>query len=157
MAHIQGEVLIGRPVEEVFDFVADQRTEPTYNRNMVSSEMTTEGPIGVGTRFQATVQGRSRPMTMDIEYTAFERPYLIASTTHMSSADFAGTLTFTPTPAGTRLRWSWDARPKGLTRLLAPLFTVIGARQEGGVWTALRDHLEAASSTTSTSPVRRRR
>src|SRR5690348_5671557 len=99
MAHIQGEVLIGRPVEEIFDFVADQSTEPTDNRNMVSAEMTTEGRIGVGTRFQATVQGRSRPMTMDIEYTAFERPYLIASTTHMSSADFAGTLTFTPSPA----------------------------------------------------------
>ena len=31
MAHIQGEVRIRRPVEDVFDFVADERSEPTYN------------------------------------------------------------------------------------------------------------------------------
>ena len=145
MAHIEGEVLIRRPVEEVFDFVADERTEPTYNRNMQGSEKVTEGPIGVGTRFRATIRSRSRPMRMDIEYTGFDRPHLIASATRMSSADFTGTLTFTPTPAGTRLRWSWDARPKGAARLLAPLFTSIGARQERRMWTTLRDHLESAT------------
>ena len=31
MAHIQGEVRIRRPVEDVFYFVADERSEPTYN------------------------------------------------------------------------------------------------------------------------------
>ena len=60
------------------------------------------------------------------------------------AADFAGTLAFTPTPAGTRLHWSWRTRPKGAARLLAPVFTVVGARQERRMWTALRDHLEAA-------------
>ena len=156
MAHIQGEVFIRRSVEEVFDFVADERNEPTYNRNMVSSELITEGPIGVGTRFRAAVRGRSRPMGMDIEYTGFERPHLIASTTRISSADFTGTLTFSPTSAGTRLRWSWEARPRGVVRLLAPLFTLVGARQERRMWTALRDHLEATDCATSTAAVRRR-
>lgn len=154
MANIQGEVFIRRPVEEVFDFVADERNEPTYNRTMISCEMITEGPIGVGSRFRASIRGRSRPMSMDIEYTGFDRPHLIASTTRMSSADFTGTLTFTPTPAGTRLRWSWQARPKGVARLLAPLFTPMGTRQELRIWTALRDHLEAANPATSTAAVR---
>ena len=31
MAKIEGQILIGRPVEEVFDFVADSRNEPQYN------------------------------------------------------------------------------------------------------------------------------
>lgn len=155
MAHIEGDVLIRRPVEEVFDFVADERTEPTYNSNMLNSKMVTQGPIGVGTRFRATIRGRSRPMVMDIEYTGFSRPQLIASTTRMNSADFSGTLTFTPTPEGTRLRWSWNARLKGAARLLAPLLVLIGARQERRMWTALRDHLEATSSATPTAAVRR--
>jgi uncharacterized protein YndB with AHSA1/START domain len=149
MAHIEGEVLIRRPVEEVFDFVADQTTEPTYNRNMVLSEKVTAGPIGVGTRFRATIRSRPRPLRMDIEYTGFDRPRLIASTTRMTTADFTGTLTFTPASAGTRLRWSWDARPRGAARLLAPLLTRIGARQERRMWTALRDHLEAGSRVAS--------
>jgi uncharacterized protein YndB with AHSA1/START domain len=148
MAHIEGEVLIRRPVAEVFDFVADQRNEPTYNRNMIGSEKVTEGPIGVGTRFRAGIRAGRRPMRMDIEYTGFERPRLIASSTRMATADFTGTLTFTPTPAGTRLRWSWDARPKGVARVLAPLLIRVGARQERRMWTALREHLEAGSRVT---------
>ena len=90
VAHIEGEVLIRRPVEEVFDFVADQRTEPTYNSNMQASEKITEGPIDVGTRFRATIRAGRRLLPMDIEYTGLDRPHRIASTTHMSTADFSG-------------------------------------------------------------------
>lgn len=144
MAHIEGEVLIRRPVEEVFDFVADERTEPIYNRNMLGSEKLTDAPIGVGTRFRAMIRSRRRPRPMEIEYTGFARPHCIESTTRMAEADFSGTLTFTPTASGTLLHWSWDARPKGAIRLLTPVFAPIGARQERQMWTALRDHLEAA-------------
>jgi uncharacterized protein YndB with AHSA1/START domain len=143
VAHIQGELLIRRPVEEVFDFVADECNEPTYNPNMLVSEKLTAGPIGAGTRFRATIRFGRRPVGMDIEYTAFDRPHLLASTTRMAAADFSGTLSFAPTPTGTRLRWSWQARPKGALRLLAPVFAPIGARQERRMWTLLRDHLEA--------------
>ena len=61
MPHIEGEVRIHRPVEQVFDFVADERNEPTYNRHMAISEKVTDGPIGVGTRFRATIRSRPRP------------------------------------------------------------------------------------------------
>lgn len=144
MSHIQGEVLIRRPVEEVFDLVADERNEPTYNPNMVAPEMIIDGPTGVGTRFSATVRTGRRPSGMEIEYTAFDRPHRLASTSRMATVDFTGTLTFTPTTEGTRLRWSWQARPKGAMRLLAPVFGPIGARKNCG-WTRLRDHLEAAN------------
>jgi len=30
MVRIQGEIVINRPVDEVFDFVADERNEPRY-------------------------------------------------------------------------------------------------------------------------------
>jgi uncharacterized protein YndB with AHSA1/START domain len=90
VSHIQGEVLIRRPVEEVFDFVADERNEPTYNPNMVSAAMITDDPIGVGTRF-STVRTRRRPLGMQIEYTAFDRPHRLASTSRMATADFTGT------------------------------------------------------------------
>lgn len=145
MARIEGEVLIRRPVEDVFDFVADERTEPIFNRNMLSSEKVTDGPIGVGTRFRATIRAGRKALPMDIEYMGFDRPHLIVSSTHMSTADFSGTLTFTPTPSGTRLRWSWQMRPKGVIRLASPALTRVGARQERQMWTQLRDHLEAAS------------
>jgi hypothetical protein len=38
MARIEGEIIIDRPVDVVFDYVADQRNEPRYNPQMVRAE-----------------------------------------------------------------------------------------------------------------------
>jgi hypothetical protein len=55
MAEIEGEILIGRSVEDVFDFVADQRNEPQYNPRMVRAAKVTDGPVGTGTVFRRLV------------------------------------------------------------------------------------------------------
>ena len=52
MASIEGEILIGRPVDVVFDYVADQGNEPQCNPQMVRAEKITPGPVGKGTRFR---------------------------------------------------------------------------------------------------------
>lgn len=57
MKPIRGEVLINAPAENVFDFVADERNEPLYNRNMLHVEKLTPGPVGRGTRFAAQMRG----------------------------------------------------------------------------------------------------
>lgn len=46
MPRIKGEILIGRPVDVVFDYVADQRNEPQYNPEMVRAEKITPGRSG---------------------------------------------------------------------------------------------------------------
>ena len=43
MGRISGEILIKRQVEQVFDYVADQRNEPIYNPQMLHSEKITDG------------------------------------------------------------------------------------------------------------------
>jgi hypothetical protein len=48
MVHITGEIDIRRPVDEVFDFVADATNEPLYNPLLLRAEKTTDGPIGIG-------------------------------------------------------------------------------------------------------------
>ena len=47
MARIEGEIAINRPVDEVFDFVADERNEPRYNPKIARVEKLSDGPIGV--------------------------------------------------------------------------------------------------------------
>jgi len=61
IARIDGEVVVGRPVHEVFDFVADERNEPLYNRRIVRVEKTSAGPIGGGD----TVPGGGQKDGMD--------------------------------------------------------------------------------------------
>jgi uncharacterized protein YndB with AHSA1/START domain len=142
MVHIEGEIFIDRPVEEVFDFVADERNEPRYNTQVRRAEKISEGPIGAGTQYRAEVVSGGRAVPMVIEVTAYERPRRLASTTRMSSMDIRYTLTFEPVSEGTRMRWVGDVAPKGFLRLLAPLVAWMGRRQELRIWTGLKRLLE---------------
>lgn len=100
MAHIDGEIVINRPVEEVFDFVADERNEPRYNPRMLRAEQITPEPIGPGTRFGAESKSMGRTVKMVIEITTYERPHRLASSTRLSAMDINGTLTFDPLARG---------------------------------------------------------
>jgi hypothetical protein len=142
--HVEGNIDIARPVDEVFDFVADQRNEPLYNAQMTSSEKVTGGPIGVGTQFHATITNRGKPTDMVIEVTGFERPRHMESTSHLSTMDLDGGLTFEPVPGGTRMSWAWNVRPTGFLAWLRPLVGAIGSRNERRIWTGLKRHLERA-------------
>jgi uncharacterized protein YndB with AHSA1/START domain len=149
MARIEGEIMINRPVEEVFDFVADERNEPRYNPDMVRAEMLTPEPVGLGSRFRAEMRTRPRPVVMTVEFTGYDRPRRLSSTTRLATMDIQGALTFDPVPGGTRMRWSWDVAPRGLLKLMSPLVVRVGARQERAIWTGLKQLLEAREAPTS--------
>ena len=138
MARVKGEIIINRPVDEVFDFVADERNEPRYNPRMVVAEQISSGPIGAGTRFHTELKTSGRTMPMTVEFTRVERPRLLASTTRSSMMETKGALTFDPVLGGTRMRWSWDVRPRGLLKLITPLVGWLGRRQERAIWGELK-------------------
>jgi hypothetical protein len=142
MARVTGEILINRPVETVFDYVADQRNELAYNPRMVRSEKITGGPIGVGTRFRASARSGRQAMELLIEITQYDRPRRLGSQTTMSSPDVNGGLTFEPVDGATRMSWSWEVSPKGPLRLLGPLVARLGRRQEQTIWTGLKARVE---------------
>jgi hypothetical protein len=146
MARVSGEILIERPIEEVFDFVADQRNEPIYNPRMLQSEKITDGPIGVGTRFRATARSGRRTVEMLIEVTGFQRPGRLGSRTTMPSVDVDGGLTFEPAAGATRMSWSWEVSPSGPLRLLGPLVARLGRHQERAIWTGLKAYLEESGT-----------
>ena len=74
MVRIEGEIVIGRPVEVVFDYAADPGNEPQYNPHMVRAEKITPvfrvsrpSRVASGTRFTnrtmclSTISIRSKP------------------------------------------------------------------------------------------------
>ena len=143
MARIKRELVINRPVPEVFDLVADERNEPRYNPRIRRAEKLSPGPIGRGTRFRAEAVTLGRTTEMTIQYTTYERPRRLASSIHMPAADIAGTLRFDPVADGTRMGWSWQVKPRGLYRLLTPVIVRVGRRQEQENWGGLKRFLEA--------------
>lgn len=145
MFKIQDEILIERPVEEVFDFAVDERNEPQYNPNMRRAEVITDGPIGVGTMFQSEVVSGGRPVGMSGVITAYERPHRYALAVHMSVMDIQGDVTFDPAPKGTKMRWAWEVTPRGVFKLLAPIMAPVGRRQERAIWAGMKRVLEKRS------------
>jgi len=143
-AQVAGEIIIQRPAAEVFDFVADERNEPSYNPQLVAAEKITSGPVGAGTRYRAETRTRGgRTVLMTIEITGYDRPRRLDSSTTLAMMDIYGTLTFEPVARGTRLRWLWRVRPRGLLRLATPAIAWQGRRQERAIWASLKRHLEA--------------
>ena len=142
MTHVEGSIFINRPVTDVFDFVADATNEPRFNPSMRRAEKITEGPIGVGTRFKAETTSGGRPVEMIIEFTGFERPRWIREIAQMAAMDLEGTLTFEPLSGGTRMRWSWELKPRGALKLITPLVALMGRRSEKRIWSGLKLFLE---------------
>jgi uncharacterized protein YndB with AHSA1/START domain len=93
VSYIEGEIIIHRPVEGVFDFVTD---EARYNRRMLRAEKSSEGPLGPGTRFQVELDTMGRTTPMSVEFTDYDRPRRVASCTRSSMMTTDGTLSFEP-------------------------------------------------------------
>jgi hypothetical protein len=132
MVRIDGEIIINRPVDAVFEFVADERNEPRYNPRMLRVEKLSPGPIGLGTRFRTAMTSRPRPAEMTIEWIGYDPPRRLASWTHLSTMEIRGALTFDPVPEGTRMRWSWVVQPGGVFKLLTRCSPArVGVRSRG--------------------------
>jgi Polyketide cyclase / dehydrase and lipid transport len=148
---IEGEIVIERPVDEVFDFVADARNEPRYNPRMLRAEKLTPGPVGLGTRFRDEFKSVGRPAEVTIEVVGYERPRRLTDSIHLSTMEIRGGLAFDPVPAGTRMRWSWELMPRGVFRLMTPVVAHIGRRQERRIWAGLKRVMEAQEALSSTA------
>lgn len=142
MTNVTGSILINRPPEAVFDIVADERNEPAYNPALISSQLLTGEPIGVGSRFKAVHSSGRGPLEMNVELTEYDAPRRLASVTHTSWADIEGAVTFQPEGASTRMTWSWNVQPKGFAKILTPFVGVIGGRQERACWEGLKHYME---------------
>jgi hypothetical protein len=150
---VNGNIVIKRSIEDVFDFVADERNEPRYNPQMTRADKVTEGPIDVGTKFHSVITGAGGGADMTIEFTEFDRPRRIAETIRMSNMNINGVLTFEPVSGGTRMSWLWDLEPRGVYKVLRPIIRRIGERQELRVWSQMKKVMEAVSPATSAAAV----
>jgi uncharacterized membrane protein len=143
MIHMQGEVVIKQPIETVFDFVADARDEPRYNPHILRAEKISAGPIGLGTRFRNETKSMGRTTEWIIEITSYERPRRLETSLHSSAMDIYGAMTFDSVESGTRMRWSWDIKPRGIFKLATPFIRRMGQSLEERNWENLKSFLEA--------------
>ena len=75
MAHeFSGSAVIGRPIEDVFAFLADGTNDPKFSPRVQEIRKTTDGPVAVGTVFESKVKDAGMTTSRKFELTAFEAP-----------------------------------------------------------------------------------
>ena len=67
-------VVIDRPIDEVFAFLADGENDAKFSARVLEIRKTTDGPIGVGTVYASTVKDGGVKFKRQFKLTEFERP-----------------------------------------------------------------------------------
>ena len=81
-----GSAVIGRPIQEVFAFLADGTNDPKFSPRVQEIRKTTDGPIGVGTVFESSVKDAGMKTSRKFELTVFEAPIRIRWTERSTNA-----------------------------------------------------------------------
>lgn len=94
MLRVEREVVIARPVEEVFAFVANFDNFTLWSADVVKAELLTPGPTRVGTRARITRLALGQPFEMHFDLVAFEPNRAIGFRGHMLGVPFTSRMDF---------------------------------------------------------------
>jgi uncharacterized protein YndB with AHSA1/START domain len=67
-------VVIDRPIEEVFAFLADGENDPKFSSRVIEIAKTSDGPPGVGTVYASTVKDAGVKTKREFKLTEFDPP-----------------------------------------------------------------------------------
>jgi carbon monoxide dehydrogenase subunit G len=70
----EATTVVARPIEEVFAFLANGENDVKFSPRVQQIRKTTDGPIGVGTRFESTVKDAGMTTKREFELTEFVVP-----------------------------------------------------------------------------------
>ena len=123
-------IVIARPVNTVFEYLADFSNIPQWRGAVAESSMKTDGPVGVGTRFETVSQFLGRRSASIQEVTDYEPDAKLA---YVGDGGPIGaikaTYLFSAEDGGTRIDFVGEANPGGLFKLLEPLIGPLARRQ----------------------------
>ena len=118
--NIEFEYVVGLPVERVFAGMAQIERRPEWVKLALERTPLTDGPVGVGSRYQAKDQYPGRQAEFVQEITAFEPNELLGESW---GGPMAGHMTtrFEEAGGSTRMTVSMEIHPSGVLRFVAPL------------------------------------
>jgi carbon monoxide dehydrogenase subunit G len=128
-------ITINRPPAEVFEFLAHFENVPRWNYAISETRKVTDGPVGVGSRFQQT---RTIPSLSEETFTVTEFEPQRSLSIRGTVGPFEGDISYLLEPAGTgtALTNAANLQATGPLRLVAGLAT-------GRVKSAVAENLDA--------------
>jgi carbon monoxide dehydrogenase subunit G len=116
-------VVIDRPIEEVFAFLADGENDKKFSPRVIEVAKTTEGPPGVGAVYASTVNDAGMKTQREFRLTEFEAPTKIRWSEVSKNVVTApeGGYDLAPAGEGTKLTFFNELQGHGIGVLIAPL------------------------------------
>jgi uncharacterized protein YndB with AHSA1/START domain len=119
MPHAENTVIVDRPVEDVFAYLADGTNNPHWRTGVVSIERASGDGLGATYRQVLTGPG-GRKIAGDYEVTAYEPPHRLRFQVIAGPARPTGEFTLAAAGAGrTRVTFTLDLQPSGMMRLMS--------------------------------------
>lgn len=142
MARVDTSVFMNRPVDEVFAFVTDLQNGKMWQAGFVESRLMSEGPIGVGTKFQDVREFLGRRFQSTGEIIEYQPSNKFGLRLTSGPVPFTGRFTFESVEDGTRLIFVGEGEPGWFFKLLEPLVVYGFRRQLQENFATLKEFLE---------------
>ena len=144
MDALELSIVIKRPIEESFAFLADLENDVKWHSAFVEVRNTSGGSNGAGARF-LVFEGLLGRRTTGTEYevTEYEPDRSAAWKTVAGPLPLKFRRTFERVDDGTRFAVRYEGEPRGFLKLAWPLITRMVKRQQGSDMRNLKDLLEA--------------
>jgi uncharacterized membrane protein len=143
MERYELSTMINRPIEEVFGFLANLENDLKWRSEWVDARKTSEGPIGIGTRFSLFARAFGRRVETVYETVEYE-PNRIAAWKAMSGPlPLTFRRTFERVEGGTRLTIIYEAELRGFMKLVMSFMIGSVTRQHEGDLRKLKELMEA--------------
>ncbi len=139
---LEHEVVIERPLEEVFAYVADPANVPEWQAGVVSTTKTSDEPMATGVRWREVRNFLGRRVHGTLEATEYEHGRLFALRTVSGTAAIRVRHLFEPFDGGTRIRVLAEGNPGRLGRLGGRFVRRAAERQIRGDFARLKRVLE---------------
>jgi uncharacterized protein YndB with AHSA1/START domain len=136
-------ITIGRSPDDVLGVLTDVSKNARWASASIEGRQTTPGDVGVGTTAREVTTFLGRQIVTNSVVTEFVPGRRLAYTTSSGPFPFAGSFDLEPIGAGTRLTATFETSPRGLFRLLGPLFATLATRQFARDLASLKRLMEA--------------
>ena len=128
-------------MQRVFDFVADLSNLPRWQSGIVSAELTSPPPVGVGSTAHVVRELMGQRLAVDLAVTAYEPGRRLALASAVSGIRIDAILELEPVSAGTVARFSMDIQAQNV--FMKPMEGMVAGAASSDLATSL-DRLQAA-------------
>jgi uncharacterized membrane protein len=120
VANAENTVIINRPVDDVFAFLANAENDPQWRKGVLDIQRVSGE--GAGARYRQGMKGPlGRRLPADIEITEYRPNELIAFRATEGPVHPEGRYELSEIDGGTRVRFRLDADLPGAKKLMAPM------------------------------------